>query len=150
MFEVTANLKDANAKYKSDADQHRRLKWFFEGDLVMVHLQKSRFPAGTYHKLQPQSIGRYHIKKRINDNAYIIDLSSHLQFNSTFNVADLSPYFSPDDALAIATNSELSFFSVEENWCSCLSTCHFYTLFSVVCYSAYCLLFTVICLLYSC
>ena len=48
MFEeVTTNLKDANAKYKSEADQHHRLKRFSEGDLVMVHLQKSRFPAGT-------------------------------------------------------------------------------------------------------
>ena len=92
MFEeVTSNLQTSNAKYKSDADQHRRLKRFSEGDLVMVHLRKRHFPAGTYHKLQPRSIDPYHIKKRVNDNAYVIDLPSQLQFSPTFNVANLSP-----------------------------------------------------------
>ena len=42
MFEeVTANLQDANAKYKSETNQHRHLKRFSKGDLVMVHLRKS-------------------------------------------------------------------------------------------------------------
>ena len=49
--EVTNNLEAANAKYKAEADKHRRRKVFEEGELVMVHLCRNRFPTGTYHKL---------------------------------------------------------------------------------------------------
>lgn len=36
--EVIAHLKFANAKYKPNADKHRRKKLFQEKDLVIMHL----------------------------------------------------------------------------------------------------------------
>lgn len=41
--EVRAHLEAANAKYKADANQHRRKKMFQESDLVMEHLWHSHF-----------------------------------------------------------------------------------------------------------
>jgi hypothetical protein len=50
--EVRLNLEQANDKYKDAADSKRRAKIFREGDLVMAHLRKNRFPAGTNGKLK--------------------------------------------------------------------------------------------------
>ncbi|GKD67736.1 reverse transcriptase, partial [Tanacetum coccineum] len=42
--DVRLKLEASNAKYKEDIDKHRMTKIFAEGDLVMVHLRKKRFP----------------------------------------------------------------------------------------------------------
>lgn len=41
---VGQSLEQANSKYKVAANKHGRVKIFQEGDLVMVHLCKNRFP----------------------------------------------------------------------------------------------------------
>lgn len=41
--EVMEYLEQSNAKYKIQADRHRRRKHFNIGDIVMVYLQKARF-----------------------------------------------------------------------------------------------------------
>lgn len=43
--EVRAQLETANAKYKAGVDKHRHNKVFQEGDLVIFHLWRSRFPS---------------------------------------------------------------------------------------------------------
>ena len=75
-------------------NKHKRAMIFEEGDLVWLHLCKDLFPDARKSKLHPRGDGPFKVIKRINDNAYKIDISNskHL-VHDTFNVADLSPYY---------------------------------------------------------
>jgi hypothetical protein len=50
--EVRLNLEQANSQYKAAANTKRQVKSFREGDLVMAHPCKNRFPVETYGKLK--------------------------------------------------------------------------------------------------
>lgn len=95
---VRLKLAISNAKYKVQADLYRREKCFDEGDLVMVHLQKERFPIREYHKLQTKKFSPFRIVKKISKNAYILDLPVDWKISSTFNVLDMFEYHPPDEA----------------------------------------------------
>lgn len=41
-------MQEVNEKYKQNADKSRREMSLSEGDFVMVHLRKERFPMGSY------------------------------------------------------------------------------------------------------
>jgi hypothetical protein len=55
----------------------------------VVHLSKKRYPKGTYKKLKPRKFVPCKIKRRINDNAYLMDLPEDLDISLVFNVVDL-------------------------------------------------------------
>ena len=58
-----------------------------------MHLRKDHFPNQCKSKLQPQANGPFKVLRKINDNAYEIDLPSTYGVSTSFNVTDLSPLF---------------------------------------------------------
>ena len=64
---------------------------FEPGDLVWVHLRKDCFPE------QCKADGPFKVLRNINDNAYEIDLPSTDGVSTSFNVADLSPFFGVEE-----------------------------------------------------
>jgi len=76
-----------------------RKKMLFEpGDLVWVHLRKDRFPEPRKNKLQPRADGPFKVLRKINDNAYEIDVPSTYGVSISFNVANLSPFFGSEES----------------------------------------------------
>uniref|UniRef100_A0A2N9F7T1 RNA-directed DNA polymerase n=1 Tax=Fagus sylvatica TaxID=28930 RepID=A0A2N9F7T1_FAGSY len=94
--QVKLKLEAANAKYKAAADQHRKQVIFEVGDLVWVLISKDRRPEGQYSKLRPRKYGPCRILKRINPNAYEVELPKHMAISNTFNVQHLSAYHDPN------------------------------------------------------
>ena len=82
-----------NQQYKARADQRRRHKEFQVGDLVMVHLKKEIFPAGTYNKLKMKKFGPCKIlKKHDLGNAYEVEFPEGIHISPVFNIADSKKY----------------------------------------------------------
>ena len=63
-----------------------------------VHMRKERFSAPRKSKLQPQGDGSFHIFKRINDDAYKVDMPREYGFSATFNGFDLTMFDVGDDS----------------------------------------------------
>lgn len=85
--DVKQKVHEANKKYKAVADKHRKHKIIAVGDEVMIFLKKERIPTR-----QQNNDNAYKITKKINDNAYVVDLPNHMGISKTFNVADISLY----------------------------------------------------------
>jgi hypothetical protein len=62
----------------------------------MIYLQKEWFPRGSYHKLKYKKIGPCNILKKINDNAYKVDLLADLNISPVFNVSELYIFHGDD------------------------------------------------------
>nr|GEY20609.1 hypothetical protein [Tanacetum cinerariifolium] len=86
-----------NEQYKKHADKPRKQVLYREGDLVWIHLRKEHFSTGRFGKLKLQGDGHFHVLKKINDNAYKIELPVHYNVSTPFNVADLSSYKGDSD-----------------------------------------------------
>lgn len=43
------------------------------------------------------------VLKRINDNAYILDFSPHIQTSSTFNIADTYEFYPSDEEISASS-----------------------------------------------
>ncbi|KAI3498749.1 hypothetical protein L1887_34530 [Cichorium endivia] len=113
-MQVRDQIIKHNMQYQQRANTHRKRVVFHEGDLVWIHLRKERFPGGRFGKLQPRADGPFKVLKRINDNAYKIELPGHYNVSATFNVSDLTPYLPTDDA-DVVTDSWTSPFQAGED-----------------------------------
>ncbi|KAK1680995.1 hypothetical protein QYE76_041843 [Lolium multiflorum] len=72
--------------------------------LVWIHLRKDRFPHERNSKLKPRGDGPFKVLKRINDNAYVVDIpTSKYLVSNTFNVSDLSPYHGDEESIESRT-----------------------------------------------
>ena len=69
---------------------------------------KERFPEQRKSKLQARGDGPFQVTRRLNNNAYQLDLPGEYKVSATFNVVDLSPFLADSD---LRTNP----FEEEEN-----------------------------------
>ena len=86
------HIEKRNSIYEKQANKGRKKVVFKPGDWVWIHMRKERFPTQRKSKLDARGDGPYQVLKRINDNAYIIDLPGEFGVSATFNVSDLSPF----------------------------------------------------------
>ena len=87
------------------ANKHKKPMVFQEGDLVWLHLRNDRFPQERNSKLKPRGDGPFKVLKKINNNAYVIDIPTDKYLvSNTFNVSDLSPYHGDDDIAETRTS----------------------------------------------
>ena len=92
------NIEKMTKLYEKHANKGRKKVLFEPGDLVWVHLCKDRFPEQHKSKLQARADGPFKVLRKINDNAYEIDLPSTYGVSTSFNVADLSPFFGLEES----------------------------------------------------
>ncbi|PKU62072.1 RNA-directed DNA polymerase [Dendrobium catenatum] len=111
--DVRLKLVESNEQYKAAVDLHRRKRIFKPGELVMIRLRRERLPPGKYSKLGRRKVGPFPILQKINDNAYVIDLPPDFGTASTFNVADIHPYYPADDG-PVVHSAETADSSTEE------------------------------------
>ena len=72
---------------------------------MWLHLRKDRFPQERNSKLKPRGDGPFKVLKKINDNAYVIDIPTDKYLvSNTFNVSDLSPYHGEEDVAETRTS----------------------------------------------
>nr|GLL17334.1 uncharacterized protein LOC109163967 [Ipomoea trifida]GLL41384.1 uncharacterized protein LOC109163967 [Ipomoea trifida] len=107
--EVKAKLIASNAKYKAAADKKRRQQVFQVGEQVLIYLRKERYPAGTFHKLSPKKYGPFEIVRKINDNAYVVDIPDEWKISKTFNVADIFKFYPGQELYPDEATSRTSF-----------------------------------------
>ena len=96
--EVRLQLEASNAEYRDAANQHRCIKEFMVGDLVMIYLRKKRFQACIYHKLQAKKIGPCLILQKFGKNAYKVEFPAELCISNTLNIAAMFWYHPPNAA----------------------------------------------------
>ena len=70
----------------------RRHHKFNVGDYVMVQIRPERYPPGIVKKLLARSAGPFKILKKINSNAYEVDLLSDFSIIPSFNIEDRIAY----------------------------------------------------------
>ena len=90
---------------QNQANRNGKLAIFKPGDLVWEHLRKERFPSKMESKLFLRVDGPLEALKKINDNAYTIDLPREYGVSCTLNVTDLKPYYNDNKLKNLRANS---------------------------------------------
>nr|GEU83270.1 transposon Ty3-I Gag-Pol polyprotein [Tanacetum cinerariifolium] len=92
-------IAKTNELIKYQRDKGGKHVLFKPRDLVWLHFRKERFPSKRRSKLSPRSDGPFKVIAKVNDNAYAIDLPRNSSASATINVADLQPYYDPNEPL---------------------------------------------------
>jgi len=92
------NIEKMTKLYEKHANKGRKNMLFEPGDLVWVHFRKDRILEQRKSKMQPRANGPFKVLRKINDNAYEIDLPSTYCVSTSFNVANLSPLIGLDES----------------------------------------------------
>ena len=79
-------------KIAHSKNKGKKVQSFNEGDLVWLHLRKEIFPHLRKSKLSLRGDGPFQILKKINNNAYQLDLPAEYGVHSTLNKTDLVPF----------------------------------------------------------
>jgi len=91
--DIKLRIEKKVCKYAELANKRRKALLFDVGDWVWLHLRKDRFPTQRKSKLMPRGDGPFQVLKRINDNAYELDMPNTFLGSHTFNISDLTPFF---------------------------------------------------------
>jgi hypothetical protein len=90
---VRGKLMTAQQRMKHYADQHRREVHFKVGDQVLLSTEHLKFSDSEFNrKLAHLFCGPFPIKSIINDNAYELELPSHMRIHPTVNISHLRAY----------------------------------------------------------
>ncbi|XP_068503834.1 uncharacterized protein [Phaseolus vulgaris] len=90
--DIKLRIEKKVGKYAEFANKRRKALLFDVGDWVWLHLRKDRFPTQRKYKLMPHGDGPFQVLKRINDNAYELDMADTFLGSHTFNISDLTPF----------------------------------------------------------
>ena len=71
---VKIQIQQQNEKYTKYNNKGKKEIILEEGDLVWLHLRKDRFPTQRKSKLSPRGDAPFQVLKRVNSNAYKLDL----------------------------------------------------------------------------
>lgn len=92
-------MVDTQAQTERQVNKHRSQAPYKVGDLVLVHKDALIHASSTtYMKLHPAYLGPYRLVKKLNDNAFEVDLPSHVKKHRTINVQWFKPYNERDEA----------------------------------------------------
>ena len=102
---MKAQIAKKNESYAKQANKNRKKVVLELGDWVWIHMRKERFPEQRKSKLQPREDKPFQVLERISDNAYKNDIQGEYGVISSFNVADLSPFFAGGDSEDLRENA---------------------------------------------
>eukprot|EP00253_Pinus_taeda_P031869 PITA_31869 len=92
--QIQEQLEKSQGKYKERHDKHRVDHKFQEGDEEWLYISKERM-QGEGEMLKPIHYGPFKILKKVENNAFQLDLPSYMQMHSVVNVENLCLYEPP-------------------------------------------------------
>ncbi|CAI4062432.1 gag-pol fusion protein SKDI_07G3580 [Saccharomyces kudriavzevii IFO 1802] len=96
-IQTKERLESAQIEMETNNNQRRKTLLLNIGDHVLVH-RDAYFKKGAYMKVQPIYVGPFRVVKKINDNAYELDLDSHKRKHRVINVQYLKKFVYRPDA----------------------------------------------------
>ena len=89
---IKRQIQQQSERYAKYNNKGKREIIFEERDWVWLHHRKERFPKQRKSKLSSRGDGPFKVLKRVNDNAYRLELLEGYDVHATFNVVDLIPF----------------------------------------------------------